>query len=186
MQLENPSAGRCAERANGFALGFSASGTSKEVRWLYPRHRIGEMAHAAQFNDRFARALSRPSGRPLALKGRSGSGKTTLLRRATGGIAKEAVWLSAFDLVQGLSEAIREDRLSSYCEAFLQDERPLCVEHLEDLRGKPRTRAELERLLRSASRRRPVVLTLTLSSGDKEVARWLRTWTTLLSMPRSR
>jgi hypothetical protein len=85
-----------------------------------------------------------------------------------------------------LSEAIREDRLSSYCEAFLQDERPLCVEHLEDLRGKPRTRAELERLLRSASRRRPVVLTLTLSSGDKEVARWLRTWTTLLSMPRSR
>lgn len=63
-----------------------------------------------------------------------------------------------------------------------RDRRPLCVEHLEDLRGKTRTRHELRRLLEHAARRRPVVLTLTCGHGDGEVVRWLATWTDLLTL----
>jgi len=56
------------------------------------------------------------------------------------------------------------------------------VEHLEDLRGKPRTRAELCFLLKTASQRRPVLLTLTRARRDGEVLRWLRGWADVVSL----
>jgi hypothetical protein len=48
------------------------------------------------------------------------------------------------------------------------------VEHLEDLRTKPRTREELGRLLGRAATRRPILLTLTRTKGDAEMLAWLR------------
>lgn len=88
--------------------------------------------------------------------------------------------MSALDLVQGLTAAMREERLVSYCDTLTEDERALCIEHLEDLRGRPCTRAEVERVLRLAAPRRSILLTLTHAKGDREVVRWLRSWTTLV------
>lgn len=135
----------------------------------------------ARLGDRIAAALSRPTGRPLALRGRSGCGKTTLLRGVVASTGKEPVWLSAFDLVNELVTAIRQGRLSSYSNALADDARPLCVEHLEDVRQKPRTR-EVKHVVQRASRNRPVVLTLTRSRRDADVTRWLRPWTDLVSL----
>jgi chromosomal replication initiation ATPase DnaA len=97
-------------------------------------------------------------------------------------VAPETIWYSAFDLTQELVEAIREDRLSSYRASFDEGRHPLCVEHLEDLREKPRTREEFRRLLQRAARQRPVLLTLTRAPGDAEVLRWLRSWAELHSL----
>jgi hypothetical protein len=92
------------------------------------------------------------------------------------------VWVSAFDLVNDLAAAIRQDRQAGFRGALIGDERPLCVEHLEDVRDKPCTRAELQRLLQQSSERRPIVMTLTRGRGDGEVTRWLRSWTDLVSL----
>ena len=140
------------------------------------------MAHAAELAPRLLAALSQPRSRPIALQGRSGSGKTTLLRSLVRATQREAVWCSAFDLTTQLSDAIRKGRYESLRAGLVRDNRPLCVEHLEDLRGKPRTREELRLLLTQAATRRPVLLTLTRSRGAAEVVSWLRPWAQLLSL----
>jgi hypothetical protein len=88
--------------------------------------------------------------------------------------ARETVWYTAFDLVDELTRSIRDGRYESYREALVQDDRPLYVEHLEDLRGKPRTREELGLLLGRAATRRPILLTLTRTKDDAEILAWLR------------
>jgi chromosomal replication initiation ATPase DnaA len=140
------------------------------------------MRDTAQIVATLAAAFSEPPSRPLALRGPSGSGKTTLLRGVSRQAQRQAVWLTAFDLVHELTAAIREDRYSGYSDTLAADQRPLCIEHLEDLRDKPQTRAIVQRLLERAAHRRPVLLTLTSSSRDAEVARWLGSWTELLSL----
>ncbi len=124
-------------------------------------------------------ALYRARARPLALYGPPRSGKTTLLREAARTAGRQTVWCSAFDMANGLADAIRGGAEGRYSAALSADPRPLCVEHLEDLREKPRTREELRRLLRRAARRRPVLLTLTRTRGDAELVRWLRSWAVL-------
>jgi len=96
-------------------------------------------------------ALRRPRRRPLAVGGSSGSGKTTLLRDSARRAGTEAVWCSAFDLANELAEAIRGGRQEDYSASLVRDSRPLCIEHLEDLREKPRTREELGLLLKRAA-----------------------------------
>jgi chromosomal replication initiation ATPase DnaA len=140
------------------------------------------MSHPAELAPRLLAALSHPRSRPVALQGRSGSGKTALLRTLAQATEREAVWCSAFDLVGQLADAIREGRYEKLRASLARDDRPLCVEHLEDLRGKPRAREEVRLVLARAARRRPVLLTLTHSKGAAEVARWLRPWTDLLSL----
>jgi chromosomal replication initiation ATPase DnaA len=140
------------------------------------------MPHAAELAPKVLAALVHPRSRPVALQGRSGSGKTTLLRSLTRATRRDAVWCSAFDLVSKLADAIRGGRYESLVAGLARDDRPLCVEHLEDLRGKPCTREELRRVLARAARRRPVLLTVTRSRGAAEVVRWLRPWAELLSL----
>jgi chromosomal replication initiation ATPase DnaA len=127
-------------------------------------------------------ALYGPRRRPLALAGRPGSGKTTLLRETTRRAGRQTVWRSAFDLANELAEAIRCGRREDYAAALVEDRRPLCVEHLEDLREKPRTREEVRLLLKRAAARRSVLLTLTRRRGDAEVVRWLRSWSEIRSL----
>jgi energy-coupling factor transporter ATP-binding protein EcfA2 len=127
-------------------------------------------------------ALSHHGSRPVALQGRSGSGKTTLLRRLLRAAQREGVWWTAFELKTQLAEAIREGRHAVLCDELARDGRPLCIEHLEDLRGMPRARQELRLVLARAATRRPVLLTLTRSRGAAEVLYWLRPWTRLLSL----
>lgn len=143
---------------------------------------MGRAGRRRQLEARVAATLAQPRGRPLAIRGRSGSGKTALLRSVTASTGSATVWLSAFDLANDLAAAIRQDRQAGFRGALIGDERPLCVEHLEDVRGQPCTRAELERLLLQASERRPIVMTLTRGRSDGEVTRWLRSWTDLVSL----
>jgi hypothetical protein len=57
------------------------------------------------------------------------------------------------------------------------------VEHLEDLRGKPRTREELRRLLRLwAANGGATLLTSTGGRGHAEIARWLGGWADIVSL----
>ena len=140
------------------------------------------MTLAASLTPTVVDALYRPRKRPLALRGRSRSGKTTLLRDSARRAGRQAVWCSAFDLANELAEAIRGGTHESYSAALIGDRRPLCVEHLEELRGKPRTREELRLLLTQAALRRPVLLTLTRTRGDAELVRWLRPWAELLTL----
>jgi hypothetical protein len=86
------------------------------------------------------------------------------------------VWCSARDLADEMVAAARADRVTSYGSSFAADPRPVCIEHLEDLRGKPRTRHELRHLLQHAAERRPVLLSLTRSRNDADVLAWLRSW----------
>ena len=132
------------------------------------------MALAPEIVRRLLRAVSSPPTRPVALRGRTGSGKTTLLREVAQRSARETLWSTAFDLADELSRSIREDRYESYCEALVRDDRPLYVEHLEDLRRKPHTQEALGLLLGRAATRRPILLTLTRTKGDAEVLAWLR------------
>jgi len=148
-----------------------------------PMNRIEhKMSHAAELAPKLLAALSHPRSRPIALQGRSGSGKTTLLRSLVRATRRDAVWCSAFDLTNQLAAAIREGRYERLRTDLARDDRLLCVEHLEDLRGKPRTREELRVVLARAASRRPVLLTLTRSRGAAEVVRWLRPWTQLLTL----
>jgi hypothetical protein len=140
------------------------------------------MPLAASLTPTVVDALYRPRRRPLALRGSSRSGKTTLLRDSAHRAGRQTVWCSAFDLANELAAAIRGGTCESYSAALIGDRRPLCVEHLEDLRGKPRTREELRLLLTRAALRRPVLLTLTYTRGDAEVVRWLRSWAELRSL----
>lgn len=140
------------------------------------------MAPAPEIVRRLLRAVSSSLSRPVALRGRTGSGKTTLLREVAQRSARDTVWSTAFDLADELSRAIREGRYEGYCEALVQDDRPLYVEHLEDLRQKPRTRDELGRLFGRAAVRRPILLTLTHTEGDAEVLAWLRARSEVLSL----
>ena len=140
------------------------------------------MVCAAEVAPRLLHALSHLPARPLALRGRTGSGKTTLLRGVSLQSAKQTVWSTASDLARQLVQAIRDDRYEDYREVFVEDDRPLCVEHLEDLRGLPSTRQELRRLFERAATRRPVLLTLTHARGDAEILAWLRPWAEVLSL----
>ena len=105
------------------------------------------MTCAAQLAPRVFTAVRRPGARPLVLSGRAGTGKTSLLRRVAREAAPGTVWCSAFEFATQMADAIREGRYESYRAALSADDRPLYVEHLEDLRGKPRTRVELRSLL---------------------------------------
>lgn len=140
------------------------------------------MALAASLMPTVVDALYRPRPRPLALRGRSRSGKTTLLRDAARRAGRQTAWSSAFDLANQLVEAIRSGDYERYSAALVGDRRPLCVEHLEDLRGKPRTREELCHLLKRAARHRPVLLTVTRTRGDADLVRWLRSWAEVRSL----
>jgi hypothetical protein len=140
------------------------------------------MTHAAQLTPVLVDALYRPRRRPLVLRGRSRSGKTSILREAARRAGRQTVRYSAFDLAGEVVEAIRGDTYESYRAALVADPRPLCIEHLEDLRGKPSTRDVLRRLLQQAAGRRPVLLTLTRAERDGEIVRWLRPWAQLLSL----
>jgi chromosomal replication initiation ATPase DnaA len=139
------------------------------------------MASADELAPRIAGVLSGPASRPLALLGRSGSGKTALLRGVTARSGREVVWGSARDLVERMREAIRDDRYPGYRATFAGDERPRCVEHVEDLRGKPATRGEVQKLLEDrAARGHCTVLTMTRTRGDAEVVEWLASWAELV------
>jgi chromosomal replication initiation ATPase DnaA len=131
--------------------------------------------------------LRRKAIRPLAIEGRSGSGKTQLLRELWPE-AQLTRWSSARDLIDEAVEAVRADRYAAFEEAMATDERPLVVEHIEDLRAKPRTREELKRALcLRAAGGRPTVLTLTTGRGRSEIVRWLGRWADLTSLdPRRR
>jgi hypothetical protein len=128
------------------------------------------------------KALSRPASKPLALSGRSGSGKTSLLRSAGEQAGREIAWFSATELVTELVDCIRDDRYASSEKLLAGDERPICVEHLEDLEEKPVARRELQLMLAKASAYRPVLLTVTRRKGDRAVHRWLESWTRVVSL----
>jgi len=139
------------------------------------------MPHAAELTPRLIEGLCDPPLRPQAIRGRTGTGKTTLLRSAVRKSECDVVWGTAVDLVAQLAEAIRSGRYEDHRAAFVGDGRALCIEHLEDLRGKPVTRREVRRLLESrAARGHPVLLTLTSARGDAEIVEWLESWAELL------
>ena len=61
------------------------------------------------------------------------------------------------------------------------------IEHIEDLRAKPQTRAELRRaLLLRAAEGGATILTLTAGRGRSEMVRWLGGWTDVVSLDRPR
>lgn len=141
------------------------------------------MATAADIRRRVVRAFTDRRLRPFAISGPSGVGKTTLLRAAVAEGAFEPVWYPAVDLVERVVEALRCDRYSAVRADLATDPRPLVVEHLEDLRGKPRTREELRRLLvLRAAAGGAIVLTLTAGRGDAEIVRWLDGWADVVSL----
>jgi chromosomal replication initiation ATPase DnaA len=97
------------------------------------------------------RALSAAAPSPLALVGRSGCGKTHLLRTQFALRGVQPTWTTARDLVQSIVGAIQ--RSGRGTDTLLADDpRPLVVEHLEDLRGMPRTLQELRLLLEARHR----------------------------------
>jgi hypothetical protein len=79
---------------------------------------------------------------------------------------------------------VREGRYERYRAAFASNRRPLFLERVEDLRGKPVTRGEARRLLlERAANACPTLLTLTTGSrGDGEILGWLASWTELRSL----
>ena len=140
------------------------------------------MARPAEIAPRLIAALVRPGQRPVGLQGPSGRYKTTLLRRLLSRETAGASWSSASDLTHEMTAAMREERYSAWRDALCADDRPLCVEHVEDLRGLPRTREEVKHLLTAAAARRRVVVTLTRSRSDGAVVRWLRSWADVYSL----
>ena len=95
----------------------------------------------------------------------------------------EPVWYSAVDLVERVVEALQCKGYAALRAALATDPRPLVVEHLEDLRGKPSTCEELRRLLvlRAASGG-ATVLTLTAGRDDAEIVGWLDGWADVASL----
>ena len=145
------------------------------------------MPTAARIRPRVAAALSRRPCRPLAITGRTGAGKTTLLRALVAEADIEPVWCPAVDLAERVVEALRCDRYAALRAALAADPRPLVVEHLEDLRAKPRTREEIRQLLLSrAANGAASLLTLTAGPGDAEIVRWLGGWADVVSLDRAR
>lgn len=93
----------------------------------------------------------------------------------------EPVFRSAFDLAGEMADALRGDSFDRFRRALTGDERPLVVEHLEDLRGKPSTREELRHLLQSRTDQgHATLLTVTNATGDAEVVEWLDGWTEVI------
>ncbi len=120
------------------------------------------------------RVLSGAATRPLALVGRSGCGKSTLLRTAFSAHGVEVAWTTARDLVDGVVAAIRTGQIEAHREAFVNDARPLVVEHLDDLRGKVLTQHELRQLVDArVAQGHAVFLTLTVQQRTDDVAEWL-------------
>ena len=142
------------------------------------------MARAAELAPSLVDAILHPPARPLAVRGHSGCGKTRLIRRVVQEIGIQSTWATAFDLTATMTDAVREGRYDLYRAGFTTDRRPLCIEHLEDLRGKPVTRKEVRRLLQArATSGCPTLLTITTNSrGDGEVLEWLAPWTELCSL----
>ena len=141
------------------------------------------MPTAADIRPRVVAALSDRPCRPFAISGRTGVGKTTLLRAVTAEGDIEPVWCSAVDLVERVVGALRCEGYAALRAALATDPRPLVVEHLEDLRGKPRTREELRRLLvLRAARGGATVLTLTAGRDDTEIVGWLDGWADVVSL----
>jgi chromosomal replication initiation ATPase DnaA len=139
------------------------------------------MASIDQLAGRVTAVLSTPGHRPVALLGRSGTGKTTLLRRAAARCGSEVVWRTARDLTERMARSIRNDSYESDRQSLAGDRRPMCLEHVEDLRDRPVTRAEVRRLLESrVEQGHPTILTLTRARADREVVEWLASWTELL------
>jgi chromosomal replication initiation ATPase DnaA len=126
-------------------------------------------------------AFSKAAPAPVVIRGRTRAGKTTLLRRLASECRVEPVFRSAFDLTGEMADAIRSDRFDHYSNGLTRDERPLVVEHLEDLRGKPSTREELRHILQSRrDQGHATLLTVTNAMGDAEVVEWLDGWTEVL------
>jgi len=126
---------------------------------------------------------SRPS-RPLAIEGRSGAGKTRLLREMGAG-AEGWWWCSARDYAEDAVEAVRAERYPKFVSAVATDARPLVIEHIEDLRARPRTRTELRRaLLLRAAAGGTTILTLTTGRGRREIVRWLGQWADVVELAR--
>jgi chromosomal replication initiation ATPase DnaA len=141
------------------------------------------MPTAAEIRPRVIAALSHRPCRPLAIAGRTGVGKTALLRALAAEADVEPAWCSAVDLVEQVVEALRCDVYDAWCDALVTDPRPLVVEHLEDLRGKPRTREELRRLLRlRAAKSGATLLTSTRGRGHAEIVKWLGGWADFVSL----
>jgi chromosomal replication initiation ATPase DnaA len=127
---------------------------------------------------------SRPS-RPLAIEGRSGVGKTRLLRELAAD-AEGWWWCSARDYVEDAVEAVRAERYSTFVSAVATDARPLVIEHIQDLRAQPRTRAELRHaLLLRAAAGGTTILTLTTGRSRREIVRWLGRWADVVELARS-
>jgi chromosomal replication initiation ATPase DnaA len=145
------------------------------------------MPTAARIRPRVAAALSRRPCRPLAFTGRTGAGTTSLLRAVVAKGDLQAAWCPAVDLVERVIEALRCDRFAALRASLVADPRPLVIEHLEDLRGKPRTRDEIRRLLLSrAANGAATILTLTTGPGGAEIVRWLGGWAEVVSLDRAR
>jgi hypothetical protein len=121
-------------------------------------------------------ALSRARSRPFVLYGRPRTGKSTLLREAARTTGRPVVWRSALDMADEVAEALWRRAYDSYSSTVVEDSRPLCIGHLEDLQRRPRTREALRRLLGKAAQRRPVLLTVTTSRDDAELIGWLGSW----------
>jgi chromosomal replication initiation ATPase DnaA len=143
------------------------------------------MAPASELTPRLRESFTTPPPRAIAVRGRSGAGKTTMLHAVARESGIEATWLSARDLVERMVAAIRADAFESFSVSLSDDPRPLVVEHLEDLRGKARTREEIQRLLtQRAEKGHLVVVTLTASQtqGNSEISDWLVRWTEVISL----
>jgi hypothetical protein len=126
--------------------------------------------------------IRRVASRPLVIEGVSGAGKTRLLRELLPD-AGAARFCTARDLVEEAVLALRENRYEAFEADLAAETRPLVIEHIEDLRGKVETRAELRRaLLIRAAARRPTILTLTTGKGRSQVVRWLGRWADLASI----
>jgi hypothetical protein len=142
------------------------------------------MANPDTVRAKVRAVLLRRTSRTLAIEGPSGAGKTRLLREVTAE-AGPAWWCAATDLVQEAVDALRGDRYAAFTTSLATDPRPLVIEHIEDLRAKPRTRAELRRaLLLRAAEGRATILTLTTGRGRSEIMRWLARWADVASLDR--
>ena len=139
------------------------------------------MSTADELAPALRSAFSKAAPAPVAIRGCTRAGKTTLVRRVASECRVEPTFRSAFDLAGEMVAAIRGDCFDRFRRALTEDERPLVVEHLEDLRGKPSTREEFRHLLQSRTDQgHATILTVTNATGDAEVVEWLDGWTEVL------